>query len=314
MMSISAPLVSVCVPLYNHADYFSECVESVIAQTYKNIELIVIDDGSSDSSLEVAESYIDRCKKRFVRFELISRENKGLCSTLNEALDWCAGDYFSPVASDDAWFSRKVEDQVAIFSELNKKHNIGAIFGEVVRVDSNNKNIGWHNRYDGDVVFYDFNDVYFGRAYVSAPTAMMDMSLIKGIGGYPEDVFIEDFYMWLSITSKGYLLAKQNAKVAKYRVHGDNASLMLNKMNGEKVKLLKRFSRSDEDFERAKRSRLGKDFLYAAINDRKQAWGMVLRREVNLFELRNFAHFLIMLFPPLGSPLFIRGLKTVFRR
>ena len=53
MMSISAPLVSVCVPLYNHADYFSECVESVIAQTYKNIELIVIDDGSSDGTWKI---------------------------------------------------------------------------------------------------------------------------------------------------------------------------------------------------------------------------------------------------------------------
>jgi alpha-1,3-rhamnosyltransferase len=302
------------VPLYNHANYFPECIESVIGQTYQNIELIVIDDGSSDASLKVAEGYVDRCEKRFVRFELRSRNNKGLCATLNEALEWCSGDYFSPVASDDAWFSQKVDSQVVAFSELKKKYDIGAIFGEVVRVDQYNKNIGWHTNYDGDVVFYDFFDVYFGRAYVSAPTAMMDMRLVKDIGGYPEDVFIEDFYMWLSITSKGHLLAKQNTKVARYRVHGDNASLILNKMNGEKVKLLKQFSRSDDDFERAKKSRLGRDFLYVAINDRKQAWGMVLRREVDLFELRNFAYFLIMLFPPLGSPLFIRTLKKITGR
>ncbi len=313
-MSINAPLISVCVPLYNHADYFAECVESVIAQTYKNIELIVIDDGSSDASLKVAESYVNRCKKRFVRFELRSRNNRGLCATLNEALEWCKGDYFSPLASDDAWFPQKVEGQVLTFFELKKKYDIGAIFGEAIRVDANNKNIGWHKHYDGDVVFYDFDDVYFGRAYVSAPTAMMDMSLVKDIGGYPEDVFIEDFYMWLSITSKGHLLAKQNTKVAKYRVHGDNSSLMLNKMNCEKVKLLKRFSRNDDDFETAKRLRLGRDFLYVAINDRKQAWGMLLRREVGLFKLRNFAYFLILLFPPLGSPIFICALKKVIGR
>ena len=83
---VNMPLVSIAIPSYNHEIYVQECIRSVIDQDYRNIELIIIDDGSTDNSVEKIEELIPLCKKRFVRFEFLCRENKGLSATLNEAI------------------------------------------------------------------------------------------------------------------------------------------------------------------------------------------------------------------------------------
>ena len=117
------PLVSVVVPCYNHERYVKECIQSIIDQSYKNIELIVIDDGSKDASVAVIEGLRGACEERFTRFEFSARENRGLCNTLNQALDWCQGEYFAAIASDDQWLPFKTEKQVEYLEEhpLNRR-------------------------------------------------------------------------------------------------------------------------------------------------------------------------------------------------
>ncbi|MCD2506173.1 glycosyltransferase family A protein, partial [Staphylococcus aureus] len=73
----------------------------MIDQDYENIELIIIDDGSKDNSVIKIQEMVECCKQRFTRFEFRSRANIGLSATLNEALEWCEGEYFSALASDD---------------------------------------------------------------------------------------------------------------------------------------------------------------------------------------------------------------------
>ncbi|MGQ0439007.1 glycosyltransferase family 2 protein, partial [Bacillus sp. B-TM1] len=85
------PLVSVIIPCYNHRQYILNSIKSVINQTYKSIELIVIDDGSKDGSFEEIKKIESECQERFIRFECYTRENKGLSATLNEAIQWCQG-------------------------------------------------------------------------------------------------------------------------------------------------------------------------------------------------------------------------------
>ena len=70
-------LVSVVIPCYNHEKFIQDCIQSVIDQTYQNIELIIIDDGSKDSSVEIIEKMLPACEQRFVRFEFRNRPNKG---------------------------------------------------------------------------------------------------------------------------------------------------------------------------------------------------------------------------------------------
>ena len=95
------PTVTVCIPSYNHAKYVNEAIDSVIAQTYREIELVIIDDGSTDESLETIRKKQTQIADRFIRHEVRSRGNKGLPITLNEALAWSNGKYFVMLSSDD---------------------------------------------------------------------------------------------------------------------------------------------------------------------------------------------------------------------
>ena len=111
MNQSNQPLVSVAIPCYNHERFVQDSIQSIIDQTYQNIELIIIDDGSRDGSVEKIKEMIPACQERFVRFEFRHRPNKGLSATLNEALEWCEGKYFSALASDDIVLKNKIDKQ-----------------------------------------------------------------------------------------------------------------------------------------------------------------------------------------------------------
>lgn len=81
MNQSNQPLVSVVIPCYNHESFVQDSIQSVIDQPYQNIELIIIDDGSKDGSVEKIQEMIPACQERFVRFEFQYRPNKGLSAT-----------------------------------------------------------------------------------------------------------------------------------------------------------------------------------------------------------------------------------------
>ena len=96
-----APLISIVVPVYNHQDYVAETLSSLLAQTYPHLELIAVNDGSTDQSLEVLKAYRDRCERRFARFLLIDQENAGVATTLNRGIEAARGALVYLIASDD---------------------------------------------------------------------------------------------------------------------------------------------------------------------------------------------------------------------
>ncbi len=118
------PLVSVVVPCYNHEKYVKETIESIINQTYKNIELIVIDDGSKDNSVQVIQEMADKHG-----FTFVHRPNKGLSATLNEGIRLSKGKYFCAIASDDILMLEKIEKQVT-FMEANPEY--GMCYGKIL--------------------------------------------------------------------------------------------------------------------------------------------------------------------------------------
>ncbi len=102
------PLVSVLMPLYNKAGFVAEAIESVLNQTYPNIELIIVDDGSTDESWTIANRFVS--DKVF----LIKQENKGASAARNIAFDYSKGDFIQHLDADDVLDSRKIEKQVTI--------------------------------------------------------------------------------------------------------------------------------------------------------------------------------------------------------
>lgn len=238
------PLVSVVVPCYNHEKYVKETIESIINQTYKNIELIVIDDGSKDNSVEIIKEMIPACEKRFTRFEFRNRPNKGLCYTLNEALEWCEGEYFSAIASDDIIRTYKTEEQVKY---LEKNQDTIGVFGAV--------KVLYKNGYEKEIIkkrnSYNFDDIFLHKHNLPAPTSLLRLENVKSVGGYREDFIIEDWAMWLDLTENGGKLDYLNKVFASYRRHDGNLSGQFEKMYEGRMQIIELF-KDKKNYKQAK--------------------------------------------------------------
>lgn len=110
------PLVSIITPLYNSEKYIAETIESVLAQTYSNWEMIIVDDCSKDNSTKIVEEY----QKKDRRIKLYRNEiNKGVSYTRNRAIDLSQGKYIAFLDSDDLWKKEKLEKQIKFMEEKN---------------------------------------------------------------------------------------------------------------------------------------------------------------------------------------------------
>ena len=234
---MSKPLVSVVIPCYNHEDFVQASIQSVINQTYENIELIIIDDGSKDGSFAKIEEMTKLCEQRFVNFEFRSRPNKGLSATLNEAIEWCQGEYYSGIASDDVILSHKLKVQVEF---LNSHHNVLAVFGGVQHIDENDKIIATSlskSRY------YDFKRIIMHKFDLPAVTQLIRLQALKETGGYDSSIILEDWYMWLKLTKHGSIYYMSEI-FALYRQHDNNISKDSEKMKHGRLDVLSFFKDS----------------------------------------------------------------------
>ena len=209
------PLVSVVIPCFNHESFVKDSIQSVIDQSYENIELIIIDDGSDDDSVQIIEDISKQCKKRFVRFEFRHRPNKGVSATLNEALEWCQGKYFSALASDDQILPNKTEVQVEY---LEKNNDVQAVMSSVKWINSDNEIISERKSSYRE---YDFEDIFLSKQSLYACTQISRLESVKSVGGYKVGCVIEDWYMWLKLSELGRIVSLEDTLV-NYRMHDDN--------------------------------------------------------------------------------------------
>ncbi len=127
------PLVSVLIPMYNHARYIRRCLDSLLEDGWDNLEALVIDDGSSDESFEIALDWANKHSAKLVRFELTRQENQGLPRTLNKLVEKAKGEYVALLASDDYLLPGGIEARV---KALENNPNWLAVIGDVHIVDT----------------------------------------------------------------------------------------------------------------------------------------------------------------------------------
>lgn len=223
MSDLNLPLVSIIIPCYNHEKYVLSAIDGIINQDYPNIELIIIDDGSKDGSIAMIKQKIDECRKRFIRFEFRHRPNKGLSATLNEALAWCQGKYVSFIASDDIMLSHKTSVQV---DYLQKNPHISSLSANVQFIDDNGSILGSTHQPQKE---YDFNEILVHNSLL-APTQIHHLSAVRDVGGFDENIMIEDWYLWLKLLDHGYRIMFLQDILASYRRHDNNMSGNLEKM------------------------------------------------------------------------------------
>lgn len=193
-MNLPSPKVSVICTCYNHEQYVTESLQSVMDQSYSNYELIVVDDGSGDNSVQVIDNFlVEHPEVKFIRH----KENQGLCKAFNTAFEFCTGDYIIDLAADDVLLPERLSNGVNAFAQLDERW--GVIFSDAEWVDQHGRHLYFHSQKfphhtipQGDI-YKDLIERYF----ICSPTMMFRRSVLKALDGYDETLTYEDFDFWI---------------------------------------------------------------------------------------------------------------------
>lgn len=224
-----APLVSFIVPAYNHEQFLTACLESIGADPYPRKELLILDDGSRDRTLDVASRWCQANQDRFERAEAATRPNRGVCATLNELVDRSRGDLIVPIASDDEMVPGTVQtrvdylrahpDVLALYGDSWLMDEAGATTGPSLITD-----LGGNKRALADPSLIAMEVILrwsgCGPGFM-ARRACYDP--ILGAGRYDETLFLEDREYFLRLVARG-CLRFLDLQVARYRVRAASMS------------------------------------------------------------------------------------------
>ncbi|MBX9865597.1 MAG: glycosyltransferase [Burkholderiales bacterium] len=194
MIENNLPLVTVIVPCYNHEKYVETCLDSIFRQTYQNIEVIVIDDCSSDNSAEVIKKLQTKYDFKFIEHQ----ENWGLTKTLNDVIyNHTNGKYIKVIASDDYLTDDCVEVLTTEIERLGNEYAF--VYAQVRHFIEKNGVIDLQEYVGNSCTVVEL----FEREenYIPAMSVLFDKNKFIYLGGF-DDCYIEDYYMWLTFATK----------------------------------------------------------------------------------------------------------------
>lgn len=232
------PLVTIVSICYNHAQFVCENLDSILNQTYKNVELIIMDDCSTDNSVEVIQNWINEnnVKCTFIPHS----KNKGVCATMNEAITLSKGKYISLIASDDVMETNKTAIQVEFLEQKGEEYAL--VCSNFSEINENGKVLN-ENYFSDDFIFPEdiFNEMLTrSGVLIHSPTILIRKSVFEKEGLYPENYIQEDFYMWLTLSQK-YKFGFTSDTLVKYRVLASSLSknpIYTEKMQLDKIEVL----------------------------------------------------------------------------
>lgn len=227
------PLVSIIVPIYNHEQFVGATIKSLIAQTYQNLELILIDDGSTDRSVEVVRALAEECRPRFVRFVVLEQPNAGTAAALNRGIAASHGPFLFWLASDDLAEPGTI---ATLLPELERDPGVGLACGDADFIDAEGRPITQKrdgSEFNSFVRFYSsrskgFNvETDFGSyrsligPYYIPIGCLVRRSYFLEAGYFDTRYITEDIELWLRL-SKICRFTFVDRVLCHYRLHGTN--------------------------------------------------------------------------------------------
>jgi glycosyltransferase involved in cell wall biosynthesis len=211
--------ISILMPVYNEERYIAEAIESVLAQTHRNFELIILNDGSKDHTLEIAQSYA----RRDSRVHVESHENIGIGPTLNKGFALAANEWVALMHGDDVLMPNRLERNL-VFLDEHPELAVAA---------------GWYKNIDGEgrivakgelplTTHEAVRKLYEANELISfmGCTALVRKSAVQAVGGYrPQFRVNEDADLWNRLLENGYKILLQPEYLAKYRIHAGSVSV-----------------------------------------------------------------------------------------
>lgn len=217
--------ISIIIASYNYEKYISQAIQSVINQTYKNWELIIVDDGSSDNSISVIEEFVNK-DKRIKFYQHSDKKNHGLVETLKLALIKSSGEWIAFLESDDVWMEDCLEKRVEV---LKNYQNVGLIFNNVDLIGDDKKIIEMSNvvkstqdkliqkKYPSNM----FRDFALNNPILTFSSVMIKHSVINEKYFNPTIDKLFDWWLYIHLAKDNEFLYL-NLPLTKWRMHFDS--------------------------------------------------------------------------------------------
>ena len=229
---MSKPLVSIVIPSYNHEKYLSECIDSALNQTWQNIEIVIVDDGSTDSSRTILEGY-----RHHPKVHIYLQQNSGSSAAINRGITLAKGSYISILNSDDRYTSSRIEQLLTIA----QSHVEPCLLATGVQlIDEQGallpENFWWNRMYVDMLMRWQAaaphsearsSILSWGNLTASTSNFFFHKDLIELYGGFRKYRYVQDWEFLLRITQDGLerFIFLPEKKLLQYRIHGKNTIL-----------------------------------------------------------------------------------------
>ncbi len=224
------PLVTVVCVCYNQGRFVGEALLSVAGQTYPNIELIIVDDGSTDDSIARIRAFLAGFPKAtFIPLPT----NRGVCAAFNEGFHQSKGKFIIDLAADDLMLPDRIARQVAVFGQLDESW--GVVFTDAGLIDEASQPTGYFYRREPDGSLrkpVPSGDVYrtvLNGYFICTPTMMSRRAVYEALGGYDESLSYEDFDFWVRSARAYKYFYLDQVLTLKRRVAGSNSAQFYNR-------------------------------------------------------------------------------------
>ena len=211
-------LFSIIVPLYNGAKYIEHTLDSVLSQTYKNYEIVLVNDGSLDTVGEVVKQYISRHSA--AKFIYLEQKNKGLGGARNTAIRRASGDIIAILDQDDLWYPNKLERVLGVYKKYPEVSIV--CHDQYIRENGKIKCKAITGPYEIDM----HRKLLFDGNRLSTSATTFKRSIIEKAGYFSEDIgnlhFVEDYELWLRMALNGYKFFFMPEILGEYIRHGAN--------------------------------------------------------------------------------------------
>ncbi|MDD2907171.1 MAG: glycosyltransferase [Candidatus Gracilibacteria bacterium] len=228
------PKVSIIIPVYNGSNYLSEAIESALAQTYNNIEILVINDGSNDNgeTEKVALSFGDK-------INYIYKENGGVATALNLGIEKASGEYISWLSHDDLYTNDKLEKQVNFLNTLKNKEN-KIIFNDYELIDKNKKIINkLKSPKNKNEIFLKLISNTFA---LNGCTLLIPKKAFLKVGMFDKTLkTTQDYNMWLRMIKGGFEFVNLPLSLTKYRIHENQDSVKKKELFYNEIKQAQKY-------------------------------------------------------------------------
>ena len=204
--------VSIILPVYNAKEYIKDCIDSILAQTYQNFELIIGDDASTDNSIDICKQY-DNPKIRIIKCE------HNYIRTCNTLLKFCNGDYIARMDADDIMLPNRIQKQVEI---LEKDKSLSLCCSNRLIIGTDERRDMWVENYVDDFILRLFCGNFIPHSTVMIRTSFLRNLGIKYKSEYP---YAEDYKMWSDIAMNGGTIYAIKEPLIKYRIHDSSISM-----------------------------------------------------------------------------------------